>query len=80
MPTALFRGSLDDLADIRDTTWLAGEMKNTLIFDNVYRMGHISPMIGIDMSFFKLDAMYLIEKYHPLDGSLFMGEYEYINQ
>jgi hypothetical protein len=80
VPTALFRGSLDDLAPPKDTEWLAEQMKNTLVFNNQYRMGHISPQIGIDMSWFKLDAMYLVEKYHPLDGSLFTGEYEYINQ
>lgn len=43
-------------------------------------MGHISFLIGIDMSWFTLDAMYLIKKYHPVDGSLFEGEYEYLSQ
>lgn len=43
-------------------------------------MGHITFLIGIDMNWFKLDAMYLLEKYHPVDGSLYTGEFEYLHR
>lgn len=78
IPVALYRGTLDDLADVKDTAWLADQMKSTLVFDNEYRMGHISFLIGKDMSWFTVDAMYMFEKYHPLDGSLYEGEIEYL--
>jgi hypothetical protein len=59
IPVALFTGSLDDLADTKDTAWLKEQVKETLIFDHQYRMGHVSFLIGKDMSWFELDAMYL---------------------
>jgi len=35
-------------------------------------------MIGKDMSFLKVDVMNLLHKYHPIDGSGFKGEIEWL--
>ena len=78
IPVALYRGSLDELADTKDTEWLADQMQQTLVFNNEYRIGHISFLIGKDMSFFNVDAMYLMQKYHPVDGTGRKGEIEWL--
>lgn len=64
LPTALFVGSYDNLATVEDNEWLVTKLNpETLIWHEIYPLGHLSFSLAKDMSFFTEDAMALINQY-----------------
>jgi len=51
-PLAVFSGSKDGLADPEGVAWTVNQLKDTIIFDHEYYMGHLTFIAGKDMSFF----------------------------
>jgi len=66
VPIAMFVGLADELADPTDNEWAYSQMQKAVIYYHEYNLGHLSFMVAKDMSFFTIDAMYLINKYQPL--------------
>ena len=67
-PVAMFVGHSDILADPVDAAWTA-ETINSLVHYQEIVGGHLSFMVGKDMSYFTQDVMNLIKKYQPLPNS-----------
>lgn len=63
-PLAVFSGSKDLLADPLDVKWTVAQMKDTIIFDHEYYLGHMSFAIAKDMSFFTVDTMAILNHYN----------------
>jgi len=61
VPSALFSGSLDEIADRADVAWLVEQIKPHVIFHKEYELDHFSFLIAKDMSFFTEDAVNLIK-------------------
>jgi lysosomal acid lipase/cholesteryl ester hydrolase len=60
VPIAMFVGTHDGLADPYDNQWAHGQMGSAVIFYHEYTLSHLSFMVARDMSFWTVDAMYLI--------------------
>jgi len=67
-PVAMFVGHSDILADPVDAKW-ASETINSLVHYQEIVGGHLSFMVGKDMTYFTQDVMNLIKKYQPLPNS-----------
>ena len=65
-PLAVFSGSKDLLADPKDVAWTVDQMKDTIIFDHEYYLGHMSFAIAKDMSFFTVDTMAILNHYNGI--------------
>ena len=79
VPTGLFIGSYDKLAPLPDSEWLTAHLNpDTIVWHNIYPLGHLSFAIAKDMSYFKDDVMNLINQYatnsfeDPTKGHLFL--------
>ena len=70
IPTALFQGSLDRLANPTDVEWLATQIPDALVFREMYPLGHLSFLIALDMSWFSVDVMNLVNQYATNDLAL----------
>lgn len=64
VPIGLFVGNLDQLATVDDNRWAKTQLK-TLKFYKEYNLGHLSFMIGKDMTYFSGDVMNMLKEYHP---------------
>ena len=65
VPTALFSGSLDNLADPVDVAWITEQISDSVVFAKEYLMDHFTFVIGKDMSYFTVDAVNVIKQYNP---------------
>jgi len=73
VPIALFGGLEDELGDPTDVEWLRNRLGDNVVFYKQYPfLGHMTFAIGIDMSFFQVDAMALIKQYNPLSQQAFL--------
>lgn len=52
------------MADPQDVAWTAEQLKDTLIFNHQYYMGHMSFAIAKDMSYFTVDLMAILNHYN----------------
>lgn len=66
VPTALFSGSLDNLADAVDVAWLKTQIGDHIVFAEEYTLDHFSFVIAKDMSYFTVDAVNVISQYNPV--------------
>jgi hypothetical protein len=73
VPMALFVGKDDELADTEDAEWADNEMVKSIIFYHEYVLGHLSFMVAKEMSYFTVDAMAIINKYHPASITTFLA-------
>jgi len=64
VPIGLFVGNSDQLATVDDNRWAKTQLK-TLKFYKEYNLGHLSFMIGKDMTYFSADVMNMLKEYHP---------------
>jgi hypothetical protein len=64
VPIGLFVGTSDQLATVDDNRWAKTQLK-TLKFYKEYSLGHLSFMIGKDMTYFSVDVMNMLKEYHP---------------
>lgn len=60
VPIGMFVGTHDGLADPTDNQWAHSQMGSAVIFYHEYTLSHLSFMVARDMSFFTVDAMYLL--------------------
>jgi len=67
VPSALFSGSLDPLANPTDVAWLSEAIADYVVFEKQYELNHMSFAIAKDMSFWTVDAVNLILQYNPLE-------------
>jgi len=59
----MFVGTSDELATDIDNQWARTQL-NTLKFFKEYPLGHLSFLVGKDMSYFN-DVMSILNQYHP---------------
>merc|ERR1719163_1515298 len=62
VPIAFFRAAGDKLADKIDTDWTANTIGDAVVHDSTMNGGHLTFMIGRDMTFFN-DVMNIIDFY-----------------
>lgn len=64
VPTALFYGTLDKLADVADNLWLTKQISpDYLAWSKAYELDHLSFSLAKDMTWFKQDVMSLVNKH-----------------
>lgn len=63
-PLAMMSGSKDMQADPEDVKWTIEQLKDIIIFQHEYYMGHMSFAIGKDMSWFSVDCMAILNHYN----------------
>ena len=64
----MFVGNVDKLADPEDALWAYKEIGTPVVFYKEYNAGHLTFMIGKDMSYFN-DVMALLAQYQPLNSA-----------
>eukprot|EP00352_Strombidinopsis_acuminata_P002349 CAMPEP_0176379592 /NCGR_PEP_ID=MMETSP0126-20121128/30467_1 /TAXON_ID=141414 ORGANISM="Strombidinopsis acuminatum, Strain SPMC142" /NCGR_SAMPLE_ID=MMETSP0126 /ASSEMBLY_ACC=CAM_ASM_000229 /LENGTH=213 /DNA_ID=CAMNT_0017742433 /DNA_START=549 /DNA_END=1190 /DNA_ORIENTATION=- len=57
IPIALVAGSEDELGDPTDVQWLYDRIKDTVVFFETYKLGHMSFAISYDMTWFSIDVV-----------------------
>ena len=65
VPTALFVGIEDTLADVEDARWIEATMGDTIIAFELNPGGHMSFMYGKDMSYWS-KVMAIFNEYQPV--------------
>jgi hypothetical protein len=63
VPIALLGGSSDLLVSVTDVDWLNQQLGDNVVWYKQYSLGHMSFAIAKDMTWFKEDAMNIINKY-----------------
>jgi len=72
---AIFTGTEDELSDLGNSRWIKRALKKeNLVFYKEYELGHLSFMVGKDMSYFTKDAMAVLKMHHPLPKGGFLKE------
>ena len=67
VPIAIFTGTEDPLADITDAEWIRDSLKPEVLahYEEV-SAGHLTFMVGKDMTYWSDGVMNLLKQYHPL--------------
>ena len=68
VPVAIFGGMDDELADWRDAEWTRDQIVDAVVHFQLIEGGHISFLVGHDMSYFTQDVMNLLADYHPVSN------------
>lgn len=66
VPIAMFVGKDDTLATPTDAEWTRDQIGDAVIHYSLIEGGHLSFMVGKDMSYFTTDVMNLLAEYNPL--------------
>ena len=66
VPVAIFGGKDDELADWRDAEWTRDSIGDAVVHYELIEGGHISFLVGQDMSYFTDGVMGLLAEHHPL--------------
>ena len=61
VPIAIFGGKDDEIADSFDTMWTKEQIGDAVVHYQIINGGHISFLVGKDMSYFSEDVMSLLE-------------------
>ena len=69
VPIAIFTGKYDILADLTDARWTRDQLKENVVQYEEIEAGHLTFLVGKDMSYFSHDVMELLQHYHPLPHS-----------
>ena len=72
VPVAMFVGQADKLADVTDAQWIREQLGDHVVHYQEIVGGHISFLIGKDMSYFTNDVINLLSKYHPIPEQTFL--------
>ena len=62
----MFTGLFDPLADLTDSRWIRDTIGKQVVHYEEINAGHLTFMIGKDMSYFTKSVMDLLKQYHPL--------------
>jgi hypothetical protein len=65
----MFVGTTDSLATKKDNEWTYSKIKADVVQFKEFSSGHLTFMVGKDMSYFTNDVMSLLTKYQPLNNS-----------
>ena len=73
VPIAIFAGTHDIIADQTDAHWLRDSLKpETLVHYEDVEAGHLTFLVGKDMTYFQEGVMNLLSQYHPLPSTEFL--------
>ena len=70
VPVAMFTGSEDPLADITDSRWTRDQIGDNIVHYEEVEAGHLTFLVGKDMTYFTTGVMDLLKQYHPLPSSI----------
>ena len=62
IPIAVFNGVYDLISDVRDVEWLVQQISNVLVAHNVYEYGHMTFLLGRNMTYLD-DLLEIIDEY-----------------
>ena len=65
IPTALISGDVDTLAVPADVQWIKEQLGDNVVFAQEYHLNHGGFVMAVDMDFFSVDVVNLLEKYNP---------------
>ena len=65
IPVAMFVGEEDLLADPKDSSWTRDQIGEAVVHYEQIPGGHLSFLVGKDMSYFTHSVMGLLERHHP---------------
>lgn len=66
VPVAIFAGIEDILADTTDAEWTRDRIGDSVVHYEEIHAGHLTFLVGKDMSYFTDTVMGLLQEYHPL--------------
>ena len=66
VPVALFAGTSDILADTTDAEWIRDTIGSNVVHYEEIAAGHLTFLVGKDMSYFTDSVMNLLYQYQPL--------------
>ena len=66
VPVAMFTGTEDILADLTDSRWTRDTIGDNIVHYEEVDAGHLTFMVGKDMTYFSESVMDLLQQYHPL--------------
>ena len=69
VPVAIFAGIEDILADTTDAEWARDRIGDNVVHYEEIHAGHLTFMVGKDMTYFTEGVMDLLQQYHPLPMS-----------
>jgi pimeloyl-ACP methyl ester carboxylesterase len=78
VPIAMFVGNVDELADPTDAEWARQEIGSPVVHYQEINGGHLTFVIGKDMSWFSNDVMPILEKYSPLPNKVAANDTNYL--
>jgi hypothetical protein len=64
----MFVGTADELADCQDNEWADSQMFDTVVYYHEWPLGHMSFMVGKDMSYFN-EVLDLLAQYQPVTST-----------
>jgi len=62
----MFTGTYDILADLTDSRWTRDTIGDGIVYYEEITAGHLTFLVGKDMTYWTHDVMNLLKKYHPL--------------
>jgi len=62
----MFTGNADILADLTDSRWTRDRIGDNVVHYEEINAGHLTFMVGKDMSYFSEGVMGLLRQYHPV--------------
>jgi len=73
VPTGLFSGAYDRLANPVDVAWLSEQIASSVVYQTEYaEKDHMTFIAGKDMSYFNNDVVTLVKRYNPLPSASFL--------
>jgi len=65
----MFTGNVDILADLTDSRWTRDQIGDNIVHYEEIDAGHLTFMVGKDMTYFSVGVMGLLAQYHPVPGA-----------
>ena len=72
MPIAIFVGNSDIVANPTDGMWTKDQIGDAVFHYQVIDGGHLSFVVGKDVTWFKDDVMNILFEYQPLPSTEFL--------
>ena len=69
VPVAMYTGNVDILADLTDSRWTRDRIGDNIVHYEEIDAGHLTFLIGKDMTYFTEGVMGLLQQYHPLPAA-----------
>ena len=74
VPVAMFTGNEDILADLTDSRWTRDRIGDNIVHYEEINAGHLTFLVGKDMSYFSKGVMSLLKQYHPVSVAEYYQE------